>query len=171
MKTAAVSPYLAVPHSIPDGAAEALLIVGDPLAQALSPVLFNEAFRASGRNALLLPAEVGPDGLHDFLRGVRGMRNLRGIVVTYPHKVAAIKELDRIEENARRIGSVNAIRCDRNGTWTGANYDGDGCVALLAQSGVEVEGACALIVGIGGAGAAVAHAFAARGVSHLHLHD
>jgi shikimate dehydrogenase len=146
-------------------------IIGDPVAQVGSPAFFNAAFRALGAKAVLIPVQVAADGLADLLRGLRTVRNLDGIVVTIPHKLAVAGLLDRIEPNGRRVGAVNAIRVERGGSWTGDNFDGVGCVRGLAKAGHDLAGRSALVVGAGGAGRAVAHAFADAGVTRVRVCD
>lgn len=147
------------------------LIVGDPIAQAGSPLLFNAAFRALGAKAVLFPAHVAPRDLPAFLRGLRGLANLDGFVVTVPHKIAVMDHVDRIEANGRRVGAVNAVRCLPNSTWVADNFDGEGCLFGLRRAGHDVAGKSVLLVGAGGAGSAVAHALGDAGVGTMRLHD
>jgi shikimate dehydrogenase len=147
------------------------LIVGDPIAQVGSPRLFNAAFRRRGARAVLSPAHVTAAGLPAFLAGLRLLRNLGGIVITIPHKIAFMDHVDRIEANGRRVGAVNAVRCDADGTWVADNFDGEGCMRGLAEAGGTVAGRSVLLIGAGGAGSAIAHAVADRGPGRLRVHD
>ena len=146
-------------------------IIGDPVAQVGSPAFFNAAFRKLGAKAVLIPVQVASEGLPDLLRGLRAVRNLDGIVVTIPHKLAVMRFLDRIEPNGRRVGAVNAIRREGDGSWTGDNFDGVGCVRGLEKAGHDLSGRSALIVDAGGAGRAVTHAFADAGVARMRVWD
>ena len=85
-------------------------ILGDPIAQAGSPILFNSAFRQRSWQAVLVPLHVAASALADTLRGLRGVRNLRGLVLTTPHKAAALPFVDRIGSEAQLVRSINAIR-------------------------------------------------------------
>jgi len=105
------------------------------------------------------------------LRGLRGIGNLRGLVLTTPHKAAAIGLVDSIGAEARLVGSINAVRCDPDGRWHGENFDGLGCLRGLRAAGHSVAGRRVLVVGTGGAGAAVAAAVAREEAATLHLHD
>jgi shikimate dehydrogenase len=146
-------------------------IIGDPIAQAGSPALFNTAFRRRGWRAVLVPLQVKATDLPTALKGLRGIGNLRGLVLTMPHKVAAVGLVDSIGAEARLAGSINAIRCGRDGRWHGENFDGLGCLRGLQTAGHSVAGRHVLVVGSGGAGAAVAAAIAREGVSSLRLYD
>jgi shikimate dehydrogenase len=146
-------------------------IIGDPVAQVGSPGFFNAAFRALGAKAVLIPVHVGADGLPDLLRGLRAVRNLDGIVVTIPHKIEVARFLDRVAPNGRRVGAVNAIRVEKDGSWIGDNFDGVGCVRGLEKAGHRLAGRSALAVGAGGAGRAVTHAFADAGIARMRVWD
>ena len=115
-------------------------ILGDPVAQAGSPALFNSAFRRRGWPAVLVPMQVKANDLAVTLRGLRGIGNLRGLVLTTPHKAAAIGLVDTIGAEARLAGSINAIRCDPDGRWHGENFDGLGCLRGLPMAGHTVAG-------------------------------
>ena len=134
-------------------------ILGNPIAQAGSPALFNSAFRRRGATAVLVPMQVKAADLASTLRGLRGVGNLRGLVLTTPHKAAAIGLVDSIGAEARLVGSINAVRCDPDGRWHGENFDGLGCLRGLRAAGHSVAGRRVLVVGTGGAGA----------VSYTHL--
>lgn len=161
-------PGLPLPLS---GDTRVYVIIGHPIAQVGSPRVFNAAFRRLGLPAVLIPVHVQPDGLNALLRGLREMRNLDGIVVTVPHKVAVMDHLDEVQLNGRRVGAVNAIKCRADGTWVGDNFDGLGCVSGLEKAGHSLTGRRVLLVGAGGAGSAVAHAMADAGVSGMRVSD
>lgn len=147
------------------------VIIGDPIVQAGSPMLFNAAFRALGQRAVLVPLQVAPARLDDLLGGLRGAGNLGGIVVTVPHKLAVLEHLDEVGASGRRVGAVNAIRCEPDGRWVGDNFDGAGCVRGLLAAGHRLEGCRVQLIGAGGAGRAVAHAFAEAGIASLAVAD
>ncbi len=146
-------------------------IIGDPIAQVGSPHVFNTLFRNHAVRAVLVPLHVHPRDFAQAIQGLRTMRNMDGIIVTVPHKIAAAGLVDRLGDSARRIGAVNAIRREANGAYAGENFDGKGCVIGLAREGHRIRGRRALIVGAGGAGAAIAHAFADEGVSKIAIFD
>lgn len=76
-----------------------------------------------------------------------------------PHKKAIIPLLDGIDETAAECGSVNIVTISNNGsTLIGHNTDGDGLINALRETGAELSGAHAVILGHGGAanGAAAA---------------
>ncbi|MBS3650994.1 shikimate dehydrogenase [Pseudaminobacter sp. 19-2017] len=140
------------------GKSRVYAILGDPIAQAGSPGLFNRAFRREGIGAVLVPIQVSADGLDAILAAFRAARNMDGLVVTVPHKIAIADRLDEIGPMAARIGAVNAIRKLPDGRLLGENFDGAGFVHGLRRRGHSLREKNVLVIGAGGAGRAVAHA-------------
>ena len=93
-------------------------IVGDPIAQVKSPPALTGILVERGANALVVPAHVAPADLDGFIAAARATRNVDGIVVTVPHKIAALGHCDETTERARFAGSTNVMR--RGGTAAGA---------------------------------------------------
>ena len=153
------------------GTTRVYAIIGDPIAQVGSPRMFNGLFRERGIEAVLVPLHVAPADLADAVRGLFACRNIDGIIVTVPHKIAVASLVDRLGDSARRIGAVNAIRRDPDGATVGENFDGEGCVIGLRRAGHDLAGKSAVILGAGGAGSAVAHAFADAGVRRIVIAD
>ncbi len=165
---------MTAPSSLPplvDGATRLYGIIGDPIAQVRSPEVLTARFRAAGRNALLLPFHVAPARFEESVRGLKALLNLDGIIVTVPYKARILPELDRVLPTGQKVGAVNAMRRETDGSWTGDNFDGKGLLQSLAKMGHEVRGLKAAIIGCGGAGSAVAVAFAEKGAAALTLYD
>lgn len=146
-------------------------IVGDPIAQVKSPPALTAILIERGANALVVPAHVAPDDLGVFLDAARATRNVDGLVVTVPHKIACLDFCDETTERARFAGSTNVIRRGADGRWRGDNTDGQGYLDGIAAEGFDVAGKTALLVGAGGAGSAIAYEILARGAAHLKIHD
>jgi len=93
-----------------------------------------------------------------------------GLNITYPFKLAVIRELDSLSDNARRVGSVNTV-VFRNGRRFGHNTDLWGFAESFRRNMAGAATGSVLQLGAGGAGAAVAHAMADCGVGHLTIAD
>jgi shikimate dehydrogenase len=154
-----------------DGETRIVAILGDPIAQAKSPELFNALFERYAVNAVLIPLQVPPAKLGAVLDGLRGIVNLAGVVVTVPHKIAAATYAADLSEAARQTGGVNCLRREVDGTWAGAMFDGVAFVQGLETRKHVVRNKSVLLVGTGGAGAGVAHALVDAGVASLDLFD
>jgi len=147
------------------------LIVGDPVAQTKSPAGLSEEFALRGVNAVCVPVHVGPGELDQFIRAAKLARNIDGIVVTMPHKFAALAHCDEASERAGFLGAVNVLHRIGSGRWRGDMTDGIATVAALRRAGCEPGEARALVVGAGGAGSAVALALIESGVASLAVAD
>jgi shikimate dehydrogenase len=146
-------------------------IIGHPITQVKSPGLFNQHFAEQGQDRALVPVDLAPAHLGDFLAMLRGWHNADGCVVTVPHKRGVVAHLDALTDRARRLQAVNVIRRDADGTLTGDNVDGVGFTAAAAAQGFSPAGCTALVVGAGGVGSAIADALCAGGASRLVLTD
>lgn len=146
-------------------------IVGDPIAQVKSPSALTRILAGRGHNAIVYPAHVAAADLPLFLAAAKATRNLDAIVVTVPHKIAALDACGEPSERALFLGSVNVLHRRADGVWTGDATDGHGYLDGCRRHGFDVAGKRALLVGVGGAGSAVAYEILERGAAHLALHD
>jgi shikimate dehydrogenase len=153
-----------------DGATRLYAIVGDPVAQVRSPSVYTALFADAGINAVMIAAQVRTEGFEVTMRGLMAIANLDGLLVTSPHKNAALALASRISARAQTVAAVNALRRDADGTWTGDMFDGVGFVAA-ARTLRTVDGSRALLFGCGGAGAAIAAELAAEGARAIALVD
>jgi shikimate dehydrogenase len=103
---------------------------------------------------VLLP--VQPDRLPAALKGLPAL-GFAGCNVTIPHKVAAMELVDRVDPIARRIGAINTIVVEADGTLAGYNNDGFGYVQSLrdAQADWRADAGPVLVLGAGGAARAI----------------
>jgi shikimate dehydrogenase len=146
-------------------------LVGDPLRTAKSPQLLNQLFASQGVDAVCVPLIVPAGDLVSFVRGARVMRNLSGVLVTMPHKQRMLDFVDEQHPTARQVGAVNVVRCNDDGRWVGAIFDGVGCVLGMQWEGNDPANKSVLLIGAGGAGSAIAFAVAAAGARTLTIFD
>nr|WP_227025939.1 shikimate dehydrogenase [Streptomyces fodineus] len=153
------------------GRTRLVAVLGDPVEQVRAPALLNRQFAAEGVDIVVIPLHVRPDDLETVVRGLQRTANLVGLLVTVPHKVDALRLADVRSEAAELAGGTNALRRLEDGSWHADNFDGAGFCAGLIEAGHQPHGTRAVLVGAGGAGAAIAPALLAAGVGHLVLHD
>jgi shikimate dehydrogenase len=106
-----------------------------------------------------------------FLRAVFSLQNIRGALITMPHKVTTAGLLDEVSPTAQIAGACNAVRRTEDGRLVGDMFDGEGFVRGVLRKGQNLTGIRALVVGCGGVGSAIAASLAAAGVSTLQLFD
>lgn len=127
-------------------------LVGHPLTHSFSQKYFREKFinlNFSDCEYKLfdLPELSGIKELADQLPGLQGLN------VTIPYKESIIPLLDDLDEIARGIGAVNAIKIT-NGVWKGFNTDYYGFKESLAPL-IKEKSVKGLVLGTGGSSKAV----------------
>jgi shikimate dehydrogenase len=153
------------------GATRLYVIVGDPIAQVRSPAGITQAFAARGHDGILVPVQVAPVDLPDFISVAKRLKNLDGIVVTIPHKFACYQACSGATDRAHFLRAANLMRRRADGGWHGDMVDGLGFVGAARAKGIDPRGMRALLVGAGGAGSAIALALLEAGVSEIAIHD
>ena len=131
----------------------------------MSPGMHNAAFAASGQDYAYVALDVRPEHLREAVRGLVAL-GFRGFNVTMPHKEEIIPLLDHVEESARLAGAVNTVVVE-DGSLHGLNTDGSGFLRACGESGVGFARKSVLVLGAGGAAAAIAAAALGEGASEL----
>lgn len=145
---------------------EIIALFGQPVAENPTQYMQEQAFAVLGLNWRYITLEVPPDALADAVRGMRAM-NFAGANCTIPHKVAVIPHLDQVTPTAAKIGAVNTIIRQPDGTLLGENTDGKGFIRSVTEAGLDLNGVRAVIIGAGGAARAVAVELASAGAASL----
>jgi shikimate dehydrogenase len=154
----------------PSGSTKIVGLIGYPVEHSKSPLMHNAAFESLGLDFIYLLFSVRPSYLEEAIMGLRAL-NVVGANVTIPYKEEIVKYLDEITPEAQFIGAVNTIH-NREGKLIGYNTDGQGFItSLLTDGRVKLEGQKVLLIGVGGAGKAVAIKLAERGVERLVITD
>jgi shikimate dehydrogenase len=128
-------------------------VIGNPVAHSLSPAIHNAAFNELDLDFVYLAFQV--EDVKSALAGMRALSNFRGMSITIPHKIEAMKYLDEVAEVDISIGSINTV-INQNGRLTGLGTDGPGALKALVDAGVELDGKSILMLGSGGAARAIA---------------
>jgi shikimate dehydrogenase len=145
--------------------------IGYPTHSFKAPMIYNPYFEHAGIDAVVVPMGCEAQHYPAFLKSVFALTNIRGALITMPHKVTTVGLLDEVTPTVKIAGSCNAVRRTDDGRLQGDLFDGEGFVRGLRRKGFRVEGARALIVGCGGVGSAIAASLAAAGAQALSLFD
>ncbi len=129
-------------------------VIGDPIEHSLSPTIQNAAFKALDLDYSFLAFKVTSNGVANAITGMRGL-GIVGLNVTMPHKEAVIKYLDKIDDNAKFLNTVNTIY-NKKGKLLGFNTDGFGALKALKENGADPKDKRVLLLGSGGAARAIA---------------
>jgi shikimate dehydrogenase len=154
-----------------DGKTRLIAHIGYPTETFKSPMIYNPWFEQRGINAVVVPMGVKGDDYAGVLASLRRLTNLRGALVTMPHKVTTLALADEVTPTARIAGACNALLLRDDGSWLGDQFDGAGFVRGARRKGCAIDGKRALVVGSGGVGSAIAASLAAAGVAELGLYD
>jgi shikimate dehydrogenase len=153
------------------GATRLIAVLGEPVAQVRAPALMNGLLARLGADTVVVPVHVTARDFDVVVRGLQAVRNVAGLLVTVPHKIDALRHAATHSPAATLAGSTNALRREADGSWHADNFDGAGFVAGLVARGYPPAGSHVALVGVGGAGAAIATALLGAGVSRLTVHD
>lgn len=145
--------------------------LGYPTESFTAPMIYNPWFAARRIDAVVVPMGVRAEDYAAFLKPLFRLSNIRGALVTMPHKVATVALLDEVSVAAQVAGSCNAILRRPDGTLYGDMFDGVGFARAARHAGFDVAGAECLVVGAGGVGSAIAAALAVAGAGALALFD
>ncbi len=145
-------------------------LLGWPVAHSRSPVIHNHWLAHYGIAGRYVLFPVPPEKLEAAVRGLAAL-GLRGCNVTTPHKQAIFPLLDRVDALAQRIGAVNTVVVENDGTLTGFNNDGNGFVQSLRDADPKwrPDSGPILVLGAGGASRAVVASLAAQGATEIRL--
>jgi shikimate dehydrogenase len=145
--------------------------VGYPTESFKAPLIYNPWFESKGIDAVVVPLGVKGEDYRDLFSKLVKITNLRGMLVTMPHKVTTVGLLDEVSTAVKVAGSCNAVLVRGDGKVVGDMFDGEGFARGLERKGFDVTGKSCLISGTGGVGSAIAASLAADGVGRMALFD
>jgi shikimate dehydrogenase len=154
-----------------DGNTEIIAHIGYPTHAFKAPMIYNPYFEQAGINAVVVPMGAKPDAYAATLKALFQLTNIRGALITMPHKVTTVALLDAVTPTALVAGACNAVRREADGRLLGDMFDGAGFVRGVLRKGLVLQGARVLVVGSGGVGCAIAASLASEGLSAIHLYD
>ena len=154
-----------------NGNTEIIAHIGFPTHAFKAPMIYNPWFEKAGVNAVVVPMGCQTPDYPVFLRSLFKLTNIRGALITMPHKVPTVGLVDELLPSAAIAGACNAVRLGAEGQLQGDMFDGEGFVRGVLRKGMTLQGARALVVGSGGVGSAIAASLAAAGVASISLFD
>lgn len=154
-----------------NGLTEIIAHIGYPTHTFKSPMIYNPFFEREGINAVVVPMGCKTPDYPAFLRAVFKLTNIRGALITMPHKVVTVDLVDVVTPTVKVAGACNAVKRLPDGRLMGDMFDGAGFVRGVQRKGLKLQGARVLVVGNGGVGCAIAASLAATGVARVTLFD
>jgi shikimate dehydrogenase len=145
--------------------------LGYPTHSFKAPMIYNPWFESKGIDAVVMPMGVKAEDYPEFFRYLFKLTNIRGALVTMPHKVTTTELVDELTPTAQVAGAANAVLLRDDGSLLGDQFDGAGFVRGVQNKGFDLNGKRALTVGAGGVGSAIVASFAGAGVSAIGIFD
>ena len=144
---------------------------GYPTEAFKAPMIYNPWFDKKGIDAVVIPMGIKPEDYPAVMKSVFKFTNIRGALVTMPHKITTMSLVDEVTPTARIAGACNAVLKRPDGKLVGDQFDGAGFVRGVQRKGRSLEGTRALVSGSGGVGSAIAASRAAANVAEMGLFD
>jgi shikimate dehydrogenase len=145
-------------------------LMGWPVSHSRSPQIHNHWIAEHGLNGAYVLLPVQPARLTDAVRGLAAL-GFAGCNVTIPHKVAAMQLVDGVDPLAQKIGAINTIVVQADGSTRGYNNDGHGYLQSLveAQPGWRADAGPVAVLGAGGGARAVVASLAEAGAPEIRV--
>jgi shikimate dehydrogenase len=148
-------------------------IMGWPVGHSRSPSIHNHWIKKHELNGayVYLPVNpANPDDLKAALKGLSVM-GFAGCNLTLPHKVMALPMVDRLDATAKRMGAINTIVVEADGSLSGYNNDGYGYIQSLldAKPDWRADAGPVMVMGAGGAARAVVVSLAEKGAKDIRV--
>lgn len=159
---------------IPEQARYLVGLIGGEIGTSLSPHLHEQEAAELGLRYFYQLIDigrlgVGAAGVGPLLHEARRL-GFRGLNITHPCKQVVVQHLDDLSPAAAMLGAVNTVVFDE-GRMTGHNTDSSGFEAAFTRGLPGADLRHVLVLGAGGAGAAVASALLRLGAGRLTVAD
>jgi len=153
------------------GHTEIIAHIGYPTHSFKAPMIYNPYFDSANIDAVVVPMGCKAEDYPVFLKSVFNLSNIRGALITMPHKVTTVGLLDEVSAAVKVAGACNAVKRLPDGRLVGDMFDGEGFVRGVLRKGLKLQGARVLVVGSGGVGCAIAASLAGAGIAAITLYD
>ncbi len=151
----------------PSGKTHLYGILAHPVAHVRASEFFGPIIEAEKRDAFVVPLHVLPEDLVQMVPMLQKIGNLKGVILTIPHKEAMATLCDEMGPNGQLADAVNTVRFEPDGRLVGDHFDGIGFVSGARANGIEPRGSKVLMLGAGGAARAIAFALADEGAAAI----
>lgn len=142
------------------GETKFLSLFGSPVEHSLSPVIFNTTFKKLSLNHAYVPFEIGKAQLENAVVAARTL-GFDGFNVTMPHKTRIVDLVDRLDDVAKKGGTVNTV-AKVGQDLVGYSTDGEGAFRAIRSYGFDPGDKKMLVIGAGGAARALVQRLSTR---------
>ncbi len=145
-------------------------VIGDPVAQSLSPIIHNAVFESLKVDWVYLAFLVESGKVKDALDAM-SVFGIAGYSVTMPHKNEVAKlvaEIGEIDEIVKVTKSANTVMLRQDGSIFATNTDGQGaCNAIEANTSQKIAKSRVVVLGAGGTASAVVYSLIKNGAAEV----
>jgi shikimate dehydrogenase len=145
-------------------------VMGWPVEQSRSPVIHNYWIKKHQLNGVYGKFAVKPGSVKDAIRGMPAL-GIAGSNVTAPHKVEAMQLMDYLDPIAKKMGAINCIVVQPDGSLHGFNNDGFGYIQSLrdVKPNWRADEGPITIIGSGGVSRALLVSLIEEGATEIRL--
>lgn len=145
-------------------------VMGMPIFQSRSPIIHNHWIGVHQLKAAYGHFPVQIDQVESAVRGLAAL-GMAGCNITLPHKVKAMPLMDHLTPMAQRVGAINCIVVQADGSLHGHNNDGYGYIQSLKDEKPDwrADTGPITILGAGGAARAVIISLIDAGAREIRL--
>ncbi|NBX55020.1 MAG: shikimate dehydrogenase [Betaproteobacteria bacterium] len=145
-------------------------VMGMPIIQSRSPIIHNHWIGVHQLKAAYGHLPVQIDQVEAAVRGLAAL-GMAGCNITLPHKVKAMTLMDHLSPMAQRVGAINCIVVQADGSLHGHNHDGYGYIQSLKDEKPDwrADTGPITILGAGGAARAVIFSLIDAGARDIRL--
>ena len=145
-------------------------VMGMPVFQSRSPILHNYWIKKYNLKGAYGHFPVQIENVEAAVRGLSAL-GIAGCNITQPHKLMAMKLMDKLSPMAERIGAINCIVVQPDGSLHGFNNDGFGYIQSLkdAKPTWRADEGPVVVLGSGGAARAVVISLLDEGAKEIRL--
>ena len=145
--------------------------IGYPTKTFTAPKILNPCFVSLKAKLVVIPIGCKSGNLSRVMKGLIGVENFVGALITMPHKQAILSHLNYQSPLVKQSDSCNILRLNRSREIIGEMFDGIGVSKALREKGVKTQNKSVLLLGAGGVGSAVAFSIAPKGISKIAIFD
>ncbi len=145
-------------------------LIGWPVFQSRSPILHTYWLEKYGIPGAYLPMPVQVGQVEAALRGLRAL-GFAGCNVTLPHKEEAARIVDRLDPAGTRMGAINLVVVEADGTLSGYNKDGYGFIENLRDGKADwhADAGPVTVLGAGGGARSVVASLLDEGAGEIRI--
>ena len=147
-----------------------IFVIGSNVKKSLSPNIFKHWFFIKKVKAQYTHKQIKPELFEKDIKKILNDKYIVGFNVTIPYKEEVIKNLDKLEIHAKKIGAVNLV-VKKDKKWIGKNTDWLGFKESIKHTKIKNKNKRAIVLGYGGASKAIIYALKKENFKKIYLYN